>query len=184
MTSIRLTIALLCASILSLAYGQAPTSQATAQQLGQQLASAMQAAAATQNQSAVAFYNQGAAVAKSTGSTPPAPPMLTIVDTNAVVQLELQANQMFATGTGNPSSINWSSVYTQIQYVPIAAPPTPAAPPVVISSSQVPGYPGFYESTSGDGSSIPAGTTVTQGGHTYVKHVYGPFGSAMWQMVS
>jgi hypothetical protein len=167
------------------------TQQPTVQQLGQELAASMQGQAATQNTAAVAIYNQAvAAYAAAYGTSPnssapaaPVPPMLTVVDTAAVASYEVQWNALVSQGQyAQAAQINWSSVYSQIPYVPIVV--APVAPAPVVIGAAIPGEPGFFTTVSGDSPAVPAGTIVTQAGHSYKKYVYGPFGSVMWQQVS
>ncbi len=179
---------------VSLNPGVSPTYvQPSVEQLAQQLAKSMQVQAANQNTSAVAFYNQAVAQyaafygtkPNASAPAPPAPPLLTIVDTGAVIQDEIQWSQLVSTGQFVAADkINWAAVYTQIPYVPVGPPPAIVAPPVVVIGDAIPGEPGFFSSVSGDSPSIPAGFTQSQGGHQYKKFVFGPFGSVMWQQVS
>lgn len=116
-------------------------SQPTPAQLGITLGQSLTAIANAQNQAAISNYNQ--AVTKYTSQygtepnlslpgtpLPPTPPMLTLVNTNAVEALELEANALLVSGQGGALDLlNWTSVYSYIQYVP--PPVVPPAPPAV-----------------------------------------------------
>lgn len=106
-------------------------------QLGITLGQSLTSIANAQNQAAKANYEQAVAVYFATYGTEPAPgspalptpPMLTLVDANAVLALELQANALLIAGkAAGLDLLDWNSIYSYVQYVPPV--PVPLVPTV------------------------------------------------------
>lgn len=105
-------------------------------QLGITLGQSLTSIANAQNQAAKANYEQAVAAYSATYGTepapgspaPPTPPTLTLVDANAVLALELQANALLIAGkAAGLDLLDWNSIYSYVQYVPpVPVPQTPA----------------------------------------------------------
>jgi len=130
---------------------------------------------------AVSNFNQNLPQLKVLGlPIPPAPvpPMLMVVDENAILRYELNLTPW----------VTPSPFFQYVQYVPIVTPPPDNHPSLKIEQA-IPEYPGFFE-VNGDGPSISVGTTFKDDlGHVYKKTVisYSPFAPngqvTAWQQV-
>jgi hypothetical protein len=180
----RLKLALSVLLLAALSFLPAPAQQVSIQVIAQQLAASMQNIASIQNSAAINTYNQDVAFYQkvygtspaSTAPAPPAPPMLTKVDTALVIQLELQYNSNPASG----EKIDWNSVYSQYQYTP---PPPPPPAPVPITATVGTCYVTLHVCSVGSSSAaalLSDGASVVQNGTTYTFHkVQSPFGFSL-----
>lgn len=142
-----------------------PTSSPNA--LGTALAAALTAAVNIQNQNAIALYNTGVATAKATGQPLPQPPSQTLVDAGLVIQLEVAANTIFTSGTGQIDSLPWGSVFLTYTYNPNAGQPSP---PIVQQPADFVGTQevgNIYYALAGD--PTPNGQLVTDTRGTFQK---------------
>lgn len=159
------------------------TSQVTPASLGAQMAAAFSAYFAAQNALAVASYNSAVVKAVSFGVAPPAPPMMTAVNTDLIIQLEEQS----AAAPNSVTAAQWAQITAQVQYVPVTAPPVPASPVKYTIGAAEPTLPGFYAVSSStnqpivDATVIDASNMTDPDGHTYVAHTFGFAGSVAAQ---
>jgi hypothetical protein len=140
---------------------------------------ALKQVAWAENTSAITMYNNEIAKIKgqnewfSGNGLPtipqPPPPMIKIVNEDLVKQLEANFGQK--PGQTLDESADWGNVFFLVQYVPII-PPVIGPAPVVIGGPSI-GYPGFFDTISGDGPAIPIGYVQPQGGHSYRKTIIG-----------
>ena len=154
------------------------------QQIAQTLANTLQTMATNANTAAVGQYNactsfytnqygtQPNASAPALASVCPAP-FLTLVNSAQVIANEENPNYL---------TVDWSNIYSYVQYVPIPTAPVPTFPSVTIGSAY-PYAPGFFYAASGDSSAVLAGTVITYQGHQYKKSFVG-FGTGIWQQIS
>lgn len=166
-----------------------PTPQQLGVTLGQTLtyiANAQNTALENEYNAAVAAYNAEYGIDPSpmTGNVPtpapPKPPMLTVVNTNAVEALEVQSAVLLTAGQ-DPSTLNWNSVFSQVQYTP------PPVVPNTITITDPVGTQNFgniYNTVPGDNS--PNGAIFIDPRGTFVKTVVAtPFGNeSYWTLKS
>lgn len=139
----------------------------TPQQLGVTLGQTLTFIANAQNTAAVANYNTEIQFNPSFPK-----PMLTLVNTNAVEALEVQANALLLAGQ-DPSTLNWNVVYTQVQYAP---PPVVVTTPTITDPVGSQNFGNIYNTVPGDTSGNGAIFNDARG--TFVKTVVAtPFGN-------
>ena len=149
---------------------QPTTAPVTIDQLTAELVQMATTLASSYNNGAITNYNTAKAnvlLQNSQCAAPcvpqplPAPPMLEIVNATAIAAMEAD----FAAHPGNEEP--WQTMYVLVPYVdPNPAAVTPATPVIVLDLAH-PVAPGYFRASSGDDHSLPAGTKITQAGHTY-----------------